>query len=94
MRITTHPGAILKEELATTGMSAHALSMALSVPASRIDRIVKCRRSITPDTALRLAAYFGGKPDFWLNLQMAHDLALAEREHGQDIRRTIRSKAA
>ncbi len=94
MRIPTHPGAILKEELQTIGMSAHALSMALNVPASRIDRIVKCRRSITPDTALRLAAYFGGSPRFWLNMQMTHDLAMAEREHGKDIRRSVRSKAA
>ena len=94
MRIPTHPGAILKEELQTIGMSAHALSMALKVPASRIDRIVKCRRSITPDTALRLSAFFGGSPRFWLNMQLAHDLAIAENEQGEDIRRSVRSKAS
>ncbi len=94
MRIPTHPGEILKEELETISMSAHALSMALGVPASRIDQIVKCRRAVTPDTALRLAAYFGGSPRFWLNMQMAHDLAIAEKEHGKDIRRAVRSRAA
>lgn len=94
MRIPTHPGAVLKEEIDSIGMSAHALSMALHVPASRIDQIVKCRRSITPDTALRLARYFGGAPRFWLNMQIAHDLAIAENQHGKDIRRSVRSKAA
>ena len=94
MRIPTHPGAVLKEELETIGMTAHALSMALSVPASRIDQIVKCRRSITPDTALRLASYFGGSPRFWLNMQQAHDLAITEQDHGEEIRRSVQSSAA
>ncbi len=94
MRIPTHPGEILKRELKTLGISAHALSMALSVPASRIDQVVKCRRAITPDTALRLAAYFGGSAKFWLNMQLAHDLAITESEHGKDIRRSVRTHAA
>ncbi|HIJ44530.1 MAG: HigA family addiction module antitoxin [Rhodospirillales bacterium] len=94
MRIPTHPGDILKRELETIGLSAHALSMALGVPASRIDQIVKCRRAVTSDTALRLAAYFGGSPMFWLNMQTAHDLAVAEKEHGKDIRRVVKARAA
>lgn len=94
MRIPSHPGAVLKEEIESIGMSAHALSMALHVPASRIDQIVKCRRSITPDTALRLARYFGGAPRFWMNLQTAHDLAVAEQKRGKEIRRSVHAKAA
>lgn len=94
MHIPTHPGEILKEELDTIGMSCHALAVALGVTPSRIDQIVKHRRAITPDTALRLATYFGGAPTFWLNMQTAHDLALVEKDHGKEIKRAVRPKAA
>lgn len=94
MRIPTHPGAILKDELTELGISAHALSMKLSVPASRIDQIVKGKRGVSPDTAIRLAAYFGGSADFWLGMQTAYDLALAENQSGEKIRRQIKSHAA
>ena len=70
-----HPGEILREEyLAPLEMSAHALSMALHVPAPRIHDIVRERRAITPDTALRLARYFDTTAQFWLNLQSSFDL--------------------
>lgn len=70
-----HPGEILREDfLAPLDMSAHALSMALRVPATRIHAIVNERRGITADTAERLARYFGGDATSWLNLQATYDL--------------------
>lgn len=90
MRISTHPGEILKDEIDARGMTANRLAVELAVPASRIDRIIKCKRSVTPETALRLAAYFGGSAQFWLNMQSRYDLAVAEAAHGNKIRRTVR----
>lgn len=70
-----HPGEILREDfLLLLEMSVNALAMALGVPATRIHEIVKERRSITADTAARLARYFGGDPVSWLNLQAMYDL--------------------
>lgn len=81
-----HPGEILREEyLAPLGMSAHALAMALHVPAPRINDVVRERRAVTPDTALRLARYFDTTAQFWLNLQSAYDLKLTESEAGSRI---------
>jgi addiction module HigA family antidote len=86
-----HPGEILREEfLVPLGMSAHALAMALHVPAPRINDIVRERRAVTPDTALRLARYFNTTAQFWLNLQSAFDLKQAEIEGGKKIARDIR----
>jgi antitoxin HigA-1 len=79
MRIKTHPGEILREEfLAPLGLSARALASALGVPANRISDIMRERRDITADTAIRLGRYFGTDPHFWINLQSAHDLSKAE----------------
>ena len=76
-----HPGEILREDfLKPLEMSPHALAMALHVPASRINDIVLERRGVTLDTALRLARYFGGDAQSWLNLQNAYDLKLAKNE--------------
>ncbi|MCA9962760.1 MAG: HigA family addiction module antidote protein [Anaerolineales bacterium] len=70
-----HPGEILREDfLLPLDMSVNALALALGVPATRIHEIVKERRSITADTAVRLARYFGGDPVSWLNLQAIYDL--------------------
>lgn len=70
-----HPGEILREEyLAPLGMSVHALAAALGVPATRMHEIVKERRSVSADTAARLARYFGGDAASWLALQAAYDL--------------------
>jgi addiction module HigA family antidote len=88
-----HPGEILREEfLVPLNMSAHALAMELKVPAPRINDIVRERRSITPATALRLARYFGTTPDFWLNLQTAYDLKIAQQEMGQIIENEVRER--
>ena len=71
-----HPGEILREEyLVPLELSVNALAMDLHVPATRMHEIVKERRGITPDTALRLAQYFGGDAQSWLNLQTRYDLA-------------------
>jgi len=88
-----HPGEILREEfLLPLAMSAHALAMELKVPAPRINDIVRERRAITPDTALRLARYFGTTPQFWLNLQTSYDLKVAELELGEKIEREVHAR--
>jgi addiction module HigA family antidote len=90
-----HPGEILREEyLAPLEMSANTLATALRVPATRIHEIVNERRSITADTALRLARYFGGDAQSWVNLQTAFDLRVAELESGQQIIDEIKPRAA
>lgn len=77
-RVTTHPGAMLKEEfLLPLGLSATALASELGVPANRLTEMVAGRRNMTADTALRLAERFKTSPEFWMNLQMMHDLSKA-----------------
>jgi antitoxin HigA-1 len=94
-RVTTHPGEVLGGEFLTPlGMSVNALAIALRVPATRIGAIVKGERSITADTALRLARFFGTSPEFWMNLQAMHDLTKARRERGREIDRDVRPRAA
>jgi antitoxin HigA-1 len=94
-RATTHPGEVLGEEfLKPLHMSVNALAMALRVPTTRIGAIVKCERSVTADTALRLARFFGTSPEFWMNLQAMHDLTKAQRESGASIARDVRPRAA
>ena len=78
-RITTHPGEILADEfMAPLALIARALATALRVPPNRVTAIVRGERSVTADTAIRLARHFGTSSQFWLNLQQAHDLSLAE----------------
>ena len=90
-----HPGEILREEFLTPlGMSANALALELKVPAPRINDIVRERRAVTPNTALRLSCYFGTTPQFWLNLQSAYDLKMAELKDGSKIRREVHSRTA
>jgi addiction module HigA family antidote len=90
-----HPGEILREEfLVPLGMSAHALSQAIHVTATRVNDIVNGKRGVTADTALRLARYFGNSPEFWLNLQAAHDLRAAEREAAARIEREVLPREA
>ncbi len=89
-RVTTHPGEMLREEfLAPLGLSQNALAMKIRVPATRIGDILHGRRGITPDTALRLARFFGNSPEFWLNLQQMHDLSKARMELGEAIERDV-----
>ena len=85
-----HPGEILREDYLTPlNMSANALAKALHVPAPRINEIVRERRGITADTAMRLARYFGGDARSWLNLQAAYDLRVAEMENAKQIQKEI-----
>ncbi len=96
-RIHTHPGEVLREEfMAPLRLSANALARDLHVPPNRITAIIasEAPRAVTPDTALRLARYFGTTPEFWLNLQAAHDLSAAIVEHGERIADEVRPRAA
>jgi antitoxin HigA-1 len=92
-RPAIHPGEILAEELLELGVSPTELARQVKVPANRITQIVKGKRGITGDTALRLAHWFGTSPLFWLNLQSAHDLRLAELEAGKVIQQLPRRVA-
>jgi len=90
-----HPGEILSEEfLKPLGITPHALAMALRVPASRVDAIVKQKRSITGETAIRLGRYFGTSARFWLNLQAYYDLAVAEDRVAAIIEREVTPRIA
>lgn len=89
-----HPGEILREEyLAPLGLSVNALAVALKVPATRLHEIVKGRRAVTADTALRLARYFGGDAESWLNLQLRYELRRAELASGDQIEREVVQRA-
>ena len=97
VRVRTHPGEVLLEEfMRPLGLSANALARALHVQPNRIASIVAREkpRAVTSDTALRLARYFGTTPRFWLNLQAAYDLSLAEVTVGNSIERDIQPLAA
>ena len=89
-----HPGEILREEMEELGLSANALAKALNVPANRITAILNEQRSITGDTALRLAKYFDTTPEFWMNLQTAYDVKKAMLESGKEIERDVKIRAA
>lgn len=77
-RIPTHPGVMLVEEfLNPMGLTQSRLAAHIGVPIQRINEIVRAKRGVTPDTALLLSAALGTTAEFWINLQTAHDLALA-----------------
>ena|SRR5438270_7386607 len=80
-----HPGEHLAEELETLEMSAAELARKIHVPTNRITQILNGERSITGDTALRLAHFFGTSPEFWLNLQSLYELRLAQQKAGKAI---------
>jgi addiction module HigA family antidote len=93
-RVTTHPGEMLREEfLVPFGITQNALAMKIRVPATRIGEIIHGKRAITPDTALRLARFFGNSPEFWLNLQQMHDLSKAKLELSKTIERDVEAYA-
>lgn len=83
--VPIHPGRILKRELATRGLSANRLALGLRVPSGRITDILNGKRGITPETALRLAHFFGTSADYWMNLQTRFDLATAEESIGAKV---------
>jgi addiction module HigA family antidote len=87
MRPAIHPGEILAEELDEIAVTPTELARQLQVPANRITQIIRGRRSMTGDTALRLGHWFGTNAQFWLNLQTAYDIRLAEQKAGAAIAR-------
>ncbi len=90
-----HPGEILREDyLKPMGLSVNALARALHIPPSRLHEIVNERRSITPDTALRLARYFGGDARSWLNLQAEYDLKIVALAKARQIEKEVSPRAA
>jgi len=80
-----HPGEILRGEMEEMSLSARGLAAALGVPVNRVTGILNGQRAVTADTALRLARYFGGTPEFWLNLQSAYELRRARLTAGKKI---------
>lgn len=85
-----HPGRLLKRELQSRQMSATRLALALRLPSGRITDILNEKRGISPDTAMRLARFFGNSARFWLNLQTAYELAIAEQERGALIAEEVK----
>ncbi len=86
-----HPGEILREDfMKPLGLSVNKLALELRVPVTRIGEIVHGRRSITAHTAMRLARYFNTTARFWMNLQMLHDLEVAQDELESTIEREVR----
>lgn len=85
-----HPGEHLAEELQELGMSARELARDIKVPVTRITEILRGRRGITGDTALRLGRYFGVSPDFWMNLQKLYELDVAHQQIGDELSAIIR----
>jgi addiction module HigA family antidote len=90
-----HPGEVLKHDyLIPLGLSATALARALCVPPPRVNDIVRGRRGVTADTALRLARHLGGDARSWLNLQAAYDLRVAEIKNGRRVKREVAPSVA
>jgi addiction module HigA family antidote len=90
-----HPGEVLAEDfLAPLGLSQYALAQAIGVPQIRVSEIVRGKRAVTPDSALRLARYLGTSAEFWMNMQATHDLMLARAAVGDAIDRSVRPRAA
>ena len=87
-----HPGEHLAEELQALDMSAAELARKISVPTNRVTQILNGTRSVTGDTALRLAHFFGTSPQFWLNLQNLYDLRLAQKKAGKSVKALPRLK--
>ena len=86
-----HPGEVLAEDfMKPLGLTQYRVAKDIGVPALRISQIVRGRRSVTADTALRLARYFGTSPDVWLRLQAAYDLEVAQRRTGKRIEREVK----
>jgi len=86
----SHPGRFLKRELAARDLSANRLALDLGVPSGRITDILNGRRAISADTAVRLGRYFGNSAQFWLDLQGQYEIALVERDKGNEIARRVR----
>ncbi len=93
-RIATHPGTILQEEfLRPLHLTQAKLARALHIPLNRVNEMVRGKRGVTPQSALLLAGYFGNSPEFWMNLQTAHDLSRTRQEMSKrPVRATTKAK--
>jgi antitoxin HigA-1 len=90
-----HPGETVREDvLEPLQMSVNQLAKALGVTGSRLNDIVRGRRGISADTALRLARYLGTSAEFWLGLQLEYDLRIARQERQREIEKTVRPRRA
>ena len=90
-----HPGRTIREDvLNPLGLSVNALAKELHIPTTRLNDIIRGRRGVTADTALRLARYLGTSGQFWLNLQSIYELKLAERSSGPVIRKQVNPRQA
>jgi len=89
-----HPGEILKEALEDLGISMNRLSQEIHVPANRVSSIIARQRSITGETALRLARYFGTTPEYWLNMQTRYDLETARDKWAERVQSEIQPRTA
>jgi addiction module HigA family antidote len=94
MPLALHPGRLLKRELDARSISANRVALDLGVPSGRITDILNGRRSISADTAVRLGRYFGNGAQFWLDLQGQYDIAVVERDRGDEIARRVRPASA
>ena len=86
-RAPVHPGEVLADELQQIGVTPTALARQINVPVNRVTQIIHGSRGITGDTALRLGHWFGTSAQFWLNLQGAYDIRVAEKKSGREIAR-------
>ena len=90
-----HPGEILKDELGELGVTPTEFARQIDVPPNRISQIIAGKRAVTGDTALRFGHWFGTEPQFWLNLQSAHEIRVAAEKAGREIARLpVRAGAA
>ncbi|AWN41752.1 HigA family addiction module antitoxin [Methylobacterium durans] len=91
----THPGEVLREDfLLPLGLSQYALAKAIAVPETRISEIIRGRRSVSAETALRLARYFGTSPEFWMGMQATYDLEMARDATAPLIEKQVQPRAA
>jgi addiction module HigA family antidote len=82
-----HPGEVLKDELDGLGVSPTEFARQIDVPPNRVSQIIAGKRAVTGDTALRFGHWFGTEPQFWLNLQSAYEIRVAEEKAGRAIAR-------
>ena len=92
-KLPIHPGKQIALDLEDAGLSANQLAKALNIPQNRLTEIIRGRRGISADTAIRLSAWQGTSPQYWMNLQKNYELDLAEAKSGDQIRKDIQRYA-
>ena len=92
-RISTHPGAFLREQIEEMGLTVHGVARDIDLPATRLHEIVHERRGVSAETAIALGEYFGQTPQFWMNAQKNYELSKELFENGARIRARVRRRA-